>query len=110
MKLLLDEMIPRPLRRDLAGHAVATVTQAGWSGVKNGKLLALAEEEFDAFLTMDSSLEFQQKLDRFQLRFVIVHAVNNSLEVLRPLVPEILKALNHVQPGQVVHVPQPQQP
>ncbi len=106
MRLLLDEMMPGPLRRDLTGHSVRTITQAGWKGQRNGALLALAEQRFDAFVTMDSKLSFTQKLERFKLRFIIVHAINNTLDVLRPLVPEILQALNHVQPGQVVHVPE----
>jgi hypothetical protein len=107
MRVLFDEMMPRPLKPDLVGHAVVTVTEAGWSGLKNGALLALAQKQFDAFVTMDSNLPFQQRLESFQLRFVIVHAVNNKLETLRPLVPEMLAALESVQLGQVIHVPRP---
>ena len=105
MKLLLDEMIPRPLGRDLVAHNVSSIEQAGWKGLKNGKLLALAEQEFEAFITMDTKLPFQQKLEVFDLGFVIIHAINNKIETLRPIVPEILQTLNHLRPGQVVHVP-----
>ncbi|SRR5258708_4948941 len=48
MRLLLDESVPKRLRRSLAGHSVRTVVEAGWSGVQNGKPLALAAAEFDA--------------------------------------------------------------
>jgi hypothetical protein len=41
MRLLLDESVPNPLRRSLSEHSVRTVVEAGWSGVKNGKLPAL---------------------------------------------------------------------
>jgi hypothetical protein len=99
-------MIPAKLRHDLIGHTVRTIPQAGWKGLKNGALLSVAQEQFEAFITMDSSLPFTQKLDRFTLRFIIVHGINNTIEVLRPLGPDILKALNHVEPGQVVHVPE----
>lgn len=48
MRVLLDECVPRKLRRELSGHEVLTVTEQGWSGIKNGKLLsrvcALASE------------------------------------------------------------------
>jgi hypothetical protein len=62
MRLLLDESVPKRLRRSLADHSVRTVVEAGWSGVKNGKLLALAAAEFDAFITVDKNLPFQQNL------------------------------------------------
>jgi len=61
MRLLLDECVPRRLKRELAEHDVLTVTENGWSGIKNGELLALAELEFDVFLTVDQSLSFQQQ-------------------------------------------------
>ena len=48
MRLLLDESVPRRLRRSLSEHEVKTVSELGWSGVKNGKLLALAAVEYDA--------------------------------------------------------------
>lgn len=51
MKVLLDECVPRKLRRELREHEVLTVTERGWSGVENGELLALAEAEFDVFLS-----------------------------------------------------------
>lgn len=39
MRLLLDECVPRRLKRELPGHDVTTVSEAGWAGVKNGELL-----------------------------------------------------------------------
>jgi hypothetical protein len=39
--------------KEIANHEVRTVTESGWSGLKNGELLALAEVEFDVFLTVD---------------------------------------------------------
>ena len=42
MRILLDESLPRPLARLLPGHEVRTVAQMGWSGTRNGPLLALA--------------------------------------------------------------------
>ena len=59
MRVLLDECVPRALRKDLPGHDVKTVGQAGWPGVENGALLRLAEVEFDVLLTVDRNLEYQ---------------------------------------------------
>ncbi|MGB7413004.1 MAG: DUF5615 family PIN-like protein, partial [Thermosynechococcaceae cyanobacterium] len=58
MKLLLDECIDRKFTREFADYEVRTVPQMGWAGVKNGKLLALAEAEFDVFITVDRNLSF----------------------------------------------------
>jgi predicted nuclease of predicted toxin-antitoxin system len=60
MRILLDESLPRRLGTLLVGHAVKTVGQCGWAGIKNGKLLALAATRFDIFLTGDRNIEFQQ--------------------------------------------------
>lgn len=62
MKLLLDECIDRRLARELTAHEVKTVPQMGWAGTKNGQLLALAEAEFDVFITVDRNLSCQQNL------------------------------------------------
>ncbi|MDT7604293.1 MAG: hypothetical protein QOF61_2290, partial [Acidobacteriota bacterium] len=77
MRVLLDECVPRKLRRELPEHEVLTVTERGWSGVKNGKLLALAESEFDVFLTVDQNLKFQQNLQAFSISIILLIAKNN---------------------------------
>jgi hypothetical protein len=61
MRLLLDESLPKKLRASLPGHSVSTVVEMGWGGTKNGALLALASSQFDAFLTADQNLPYQQK-------------------------------------------------
>jgi predicted nuclease of predicted toxin-antitoxin system len=68
MRVLLDECVPRALRRELPGHNVKTVAEAGWAGVKNGELLQLAANEFDVFLTIDRNLEYQQNFSGVVLR------------------------------------------
>jgi hypothetical protein len=56
VKILLDECVDRRLSRGLVGHSVTTVPRKGWSGIKNGELLALAEKEFDIFVTVDRKI------------------------------------------------------
>jgi hypothetical protein len=34
----------------------------GWSGIKNGALLSLADAEFDVLITIDQGFEYQQNL------------------------------------------------
>ena len=51
MRILLDECVPRPLRRELSGYEVRTVVEMGWAGKRNGELLRLlTTEHFAAFL------------------------------------------------------------
>jgi hypothetical protein len=42
VNVLLDECVDRHFAHDLVGHSVTTVSKRGWSGIKNGELLALA--------------------------------------------------------------------
>ena len=98
MRILLDEDLPRRLARLLVGHEVSTVQRSGWSGVKNGKLLALAAPEFDVLVTMDQNLEFQQNMAALPIAVLVVAAASNRLRHLVPLVPAILKELNHIPP------------
>ena len=63
MRLLLDESVPRRLRRALPNHEVKTVVEMGWGGIKNGNLLALAAASFDAFITLVRSAELVSALN-----------------------------------------------
>lgn len=58
MNLLLDECVDRRFAKELGAHFVKTVPQMGWATIKNGELLALAEKEFDVFITVDRNLSF----------------------------------------------------
>lgn len=105
-RALLDENLPRQLKRELPGFDVRTVAEVGWAGIKNGKLLRLAEPEFDLFVTADRNLSYQQPTASFQLGIVVLRARTTKLEDLLPLVPAILEALHSVKTGQVCHVGQ----
>ena len=99
MKILLDECVPKRLRVSLPGHTVETVTEAGWSGIKNGDLLTRAASRFDVFITVDSNLRFQQHLPRFAIAVVLLSAPSNKLASLAPLAPRILAVLPALRPG-----------
>jgi len=105
VRLLLDECVPRPLKRELAGHDVSTVVEQGWSSKRNSELLGLMlVEGFEAFLTVDQNLEFQQNVAASGIAVVVVAARTNRLKELRPYVPAILDALGRVKKGEVVRV------
>ena len=104
MKVLLDENLPRKLAGHLIGHECRTVVACGWSGKKNGDLLALADLQFDVLLTLDKNLPYQQNLDTRRIAILIVRARSNRIQDLLPVVPECLAALATIQPRQVVRV------
>ncbi len=104
MRILLDESLPRDLGRHLTGHEARTVQQAGWAGTGNGELLRRAAGRFDVLVTGDRNLEYQQNRADLPLPVIVLVAVSNRIESLRPLVPELLRVLARVGPGQIFHV------
>jgi hypothetical protein len=75
-----------------AWHVTSSAT-TGWTTIVNGRLLALAAEQFDVFVTVDSNLSFQQNLVAFAIAVVVLKARTNRLDDLRPLVPKLLATL-----------------
>jgi len=104
MRILLDESLPRDLGKDLTGHEVRTVRQAGWAGLSNGDLLRRAAGQFDVLVTGDRNLEYQQNRATLPIPVVILVAVSNRIESLRPLVPELLRVMSRIGPGQFLYV------
>ena len=102
MRLLLDECVPARLRKALPSHQVSTVGLEGWSGVKNGRLLALAASRFDAFITVDKNLPFQQNTSSLPVAVLVLDAVSNELPYLLPLVPALEAALEKLTLGSYV--------
>ena len=104
MRVLLDECVPRKLKRDLPGHDVRTVNEMGWSGTKNGPFLRLTAQEFDIFLTVDQGVEYQQNLVGLNLAIVVMVARTNDINDLQPLMPRVREAIGKVAPGTVVKI------
>ena len=105
MRILLDECVPRPLRRELADHEVHTVVEMGWAGKRNGELMQLLRTETLAvFLTTDQNLRYQQNLRELSMAVVVLVAPTNRLDDLVPLMPQVRTVLASIQPGAVVEV------
>jgi predicted nuclease of predicted toxin-antitoxin system len=98
MRLLLDECVPARLKKALPSHQVSTVGQEGWSGMKNGKLLALAADTFDALITVDKNLPYQQDASNLPVAVVVLDALSNELPCLLPLIPALEVALSGLRP------------
>ena len=104
MRVLLDECVPRALRRDIPGHEVKTVAEASWAGAKNGELLRLAATAFDLMITVDRNLEYQQSFKGVSLAVIVIHASSNDIVALRPLMPAVVAAIAQARAGAVTHV------
>ena len=105
MKLLLDENLPHQLRHELPGHDCATVAYMGWGGAGNGELLALAASAgFEALLTKDANLQYEQDLVKLPIAVIVLRAVSNDIDDIRLLLPALLKALTGLPPKQVTYV------
>jgi hypothetical protein len=72
VRILFDQGTPVPLKEHLQGHSVATAYEKGWSTLRNGELLALAEAQFDVLVTTDRNLRFQQNVAVRKLAIVVL--------------------------------------
>ncbi len=105
MRLLLDECVPRKLKDALPGHEVRTAREMGWSGLGNGELLArMRAQRFEAFLTVDQNVEFQQNVKESGIAVIVLAARTSRLKELRPLAPAILRTLLTIRPGTIERV------
>ena len=93
MNVLLDHCVPRRFGRLLVGHNVQTTYKMGWASLSNGKLLAEAGKQFDAFLTVDQNIPFQQNLSTLPLAVGLIAAPDNRYETLSPFAPTTLNWL-----------------
>ena len=105
MRLLLDECVPRKFKDALPEHDVRTAREMGWSGKQNGELLTLmGEHHFEAFITVDQNVEFQQNVKAAGIAVIVLVAPTNRLKELRLLAPAVLRALATIRPGALERV------
>ena len=106
-RVLLDENLPRKLRRDLNEFSVRTVQEEVWTSFANGELLGRAQDRFDVLLTADRRLQFQQNLARFKIGVVVILTVSLQYRHIRQSIEAIRAALAAVKPGELLHVQVP---
>lgn len=105
MRILLDECVNERLRHHLPGYQCQSVRYAGFSGLKNGDLLAKAEAAgFDVLLTVDRGFQYEQSLRGRKIAVIILRPKSIALKDLLPHVPACLFELKSVQPGQVLKI------
>jgi len=104
VKLLLDECVTRHLKRDLVGHDVHTVEDAGFKGLENGELLKAASGAYEVLITVDRNIPYQQNIADLNIAILILAAKRNSYVRLKPLIPTALSALETINAGDVIRI------
>jgi hypothetical protein len=105
MRILLDECVPKPLKRELSDHEVSTVVEMAWSGKKNGELLQLMTQAgFAILLIADQNLRYQQNLQQSGIAVIVFVSPSNRLPDLVPLIPDARNVLKTISAGEVGEV------
>ena len=102
MKILFDQGTPAPLRHTLTGHTISTAYEMGWATRENGDLLTAAESSFDAFITTDQNLRYQQNL--IGRRLAILVLPTTSWPMIQLHLPKVAAAVNALRPGDFVEL------
>ncbi len=102
MKIILDENLPRGLKRYLSAYEVTTVQEQGWAGFKNGELMTRIDGVYDVFFTSDKNLKYQQNLTG--RRIAIIELPTNRLKLLETITDKILAEVESVSLGMYVQV------
>lgn len=106
-RVLIDENLPRKLRRELTECVVRTVQEEGWGSFKNGALLSRAQTNFDVFLSGDTHLKDEQNVARFDIGIVVIVTVSLRFRDILRAIEEIRSAVASVRPGELIEVEVP---
>jgi len=102
MKIILDENLPRALKVYLSAYEVTTVQEQGWSGVKNGELMARVDGVYDVFITSDKNLKYQQNLTERMI--AIIELPTNRLKLLETITEKIVAEVESISLGMYVEI------
>lgn len=104
MRLLLDENVPKKLKQDLTGHTSYTVRELRREGNEDEDVLQfLLDFNFDALITCDKNLRFQQNLTKYPTPVIVLDTYTNAYPVLKSIVPLLLETLQSpLPPGATV--------
>ena len=103
MLVLFDQGTPAPLRHSLAGHEVHTAYERGWSTLKNGEFIAVAEQaKFQVLVSTDKNLKYQQNLAARAIGIVVL--LTTSWPRIQGKVAAVAEAVNNSRPGSYVEV------
>ena len=98
MRILLDQNTPIGVRRILAAMTLRTAPEMGWATLSNSDLLDAADNAgFEAFVTCDQNLLFQQNVTGRNIAVVILST--NFWPTIRAQPQRVRRAVANASPG-----------
>jgi hypothetical protein len=83
-----------------AGHKSVHVNDLGWKGSRNGEVLERISGRYDALVTGDTNMGFQQDLGRFDVAVLVLQPRRKVLAEPLELVPAAMQALSTAPRGE----------
>lgn len=106
MRIFFDQGTPAPLRRALIGHDIATAFERGWGTLQNGELLRAVEAAgFEAIITTDQNLRYQQNLQDRRLAILVL--LTTDWRLIRQHTEYIVVAVGGLAPRTYIELPFP---
>ena len=105
MRVLLDECVHAGLKKALPRHKILTVSDMGWNGITNGRLLQLISGQFNLFITVDTKMPHQQNLNGLPFAIFFLAIANNNFSSYTPLLPLLEMNIPSALPGQIISLP-----
>jgi hypothetical protein len=102
MRVVFDHGTPVPLRHAMSGHSISTAYELGWTELDNGALLKAAEAQFDALVTTDQNLRYQQNLAGRRLAILVLPTT--SWPVIQAHAEQVAAAVDALRPGDFVEL------
>jgi len=102
MRILFDQGTPAPLRHALTGHSVSTAYEMDWTELSNGSLLRAADVQFDALITTDRNLRYQQNIIGLRLAILVLPTTNWL--TIRLHAAQVAVAVAVLRPGDIVEL------
>ena len=93
MKILLDNCVPYRAVEFFVGHDVTHASDIGFENLRNGELIARAALRFEALITTDKKIRYEQNLVKLALPVVELNTRFTRLDDLRALTPYLEDAL-----------------
>ncbi len=105
MRVLLDECVHAGLKKALPRHKILTVSDMGWNGITNGRLLQLISGQFNLFIMVDTKMPHQQNLKGLPFAIFFLAIADNNFSSYTPLLPLLEMNSPSALPGQIISLP-----
>ena len=94
MKILLDSCVPYRAGEFFVGRDVTHASDIGFQNLRNGELIARAALRFEALITTDKKIRYEQNLAKLALPVLELNTRFTRLDDLRALIPHLQSALD----------------